>query len=109
MSAPGPIIDPLVIDKAVDKYRKGKRTLEVTALFYGVDLTDAHEAGADAIAAGRVAQAFARAHAEALTFEAAELHRMQVQWSLEQAADFQEYMRREHNPLFTTSGAWPVR
>ena len=34
---------------------------------------------------------------------------MQVDWCREQAADFQEYMRREHNPLFTTSGAWPVR
>src|SRR5690606_9732845 len=28
LDAPGPIIDPLVIDKAVDRYRKGKRTLE---------------------------------------------------------------------------------
>jgi DNA polymerase-3 subunit epsilon len=27
----GPVIDPLVIDKAVDRYRAGKRTLEVTA------------------------------------------------------------------------------
>lgn len=107
--APGPIIDPLVIDKAVDKYRKGKRTLELTALFYGVDLLDAHDAGADAIAAGRVAQALARTHVEELTLEAAELHRMQVQWSQEQAEDFQAYMRREHNPLFTTSGTWPVR
>ena len=73
--SPGPIIDPLVIDKAVDKYRRGKRTLEVTALHYGVDLTDAHDAGADAIAAGRVAQALARVHTEALALEAAELHR----------------------------------
>jgi DNA polymerase-3 subunit epsilon len=109
LSAPGPIIDPLVIDKAVDKYRKGKRTLELTALYYGVDLTDAHDAGADAIAAGRVAQALARVHTDELAVEAAELHLRQVQWSLEQAEDFQAYMRREHNPLFTTSGAWPVR
>jgi len=104
-----PVIDPLVIDKAVDKYRKGKRTLELTALYYGVDLTDAHDAGADAIAAGRVAQALARVHTDELAVEAAELHLRQVQWSLEQAEDFQAYMRREHNPLFTTSGAWPVR
>ena len=107
--APGPVIDPLVIDKAVDKYRRGKRTLEVTALHYGVDLTDAHDAGADAIAAGRVAQAIARLHTEALAFEAAELHRLQIDWCEQQAADFQAYMRRERDPLFTTSGAWPVR
>ncbi|MFF1878876.1 exonuclease domain-containing protein [Leifsonia sp. NPDC058230] len=107
--APGPIIDPLVIDKAVDKYRSGKRTLALTALFYGVDLTDAHDAGADAIAAGRVAQALARVHAEALAFPAIELHHLQISWCREQAEDFQAYMRREHNPAFTTSGLWPVR
>jgi DNA polymerase-3 subunit epsilon len=107
--SPGPIIDPLVIDKAVDKYRRGKRTLEVTALHYGVDLTDAHDAGADAIAAGRVAQALARVHTEALALEAAELHRLQIAWCQQQADDFQDYMRRERDPAFTTSGSWPVR
>ena len=107
--SPGPVIDPLVIDKAMDKYRRGKRTLEVTALYYGVDLTDAHDASADAVAAGRVAQALARVHTEALAFEASELHRMQTDWCREQAADFQDYMRRVRDPEFTTSGAWPVR
>lgn len=107
--APGPIIDPLVIDRAVDKYRAGKRTLVLTALFYGVDLAEAHDAGADAIAAGRVAQALARAHTEALTLEAADLHRQQIEWSIEQAADFQAYMRRVRDPLFTATGTWPVR
>jgi DNA polymerase-3 subunit epsilon len=107
--SPGPIIDPLVIDKAVDKYRRGKRTLTVTATHYGVDLLEAHDAGADAIAAGRVAQALARMHADVLAVEAAELHRRQVDWCSEQAADFQEYMRRVRDPEFTTSGAWPIR
>jgi len=57
---PSPVIDPLVIDKAVDRYRRGKRTLEVVAEHYSVTLDGAHEASADAIAAGRVAQALAR-------------------------------------------------
>ncbi|WP_308468755.1 exonuclease domain-containing protein [Rathayibacter soli] len=109
LSAPAPIVDPLVIDKALDKYRKGKRTLEVTAQFYGVELTDAHDAGADAVAAGRVAQAIARAHSAELDLGADELHQRQVHWSQEQAADFQAYMRRVKDPSFTTSGAWPVR
>jgi DNA polymerase-3 subunit epsilon len=107
--SPGPIIDPLVIDRAVDKYRSGKRTLTVTATHYGVDLLDAHDAAADAIAAGRVAQALARKHAEELALEAAELHLRQVDWCREQAADFQDYMRRVRDPEFTTSGAWPLR
>jgi len=109
LTAPSPIIDPLVIDKAVDKYRKGKRTLEVTAEFYGVELSDAHDAGADAIAAGRVAQAIARAHDQELALTPSELHARQVGWSTEQAEDFQAYMRRVKDPSFTTTGAWPVR
>ncbi len=107
--APGPIIDPLVIDKAVDRYRKGKRTLEAAALFYGVELTDAHDAGADAIAAGRVAQAIARVHSRALAVDALELHRLQEGWCQEQAVSFQDYMRRTRDATFEASTGWPVR
>ena len=107
--APAPIIDPLVLDKAVDRYRKGKRTLEAAALHYGVSLTDAHDAGADAVAAGRVAQALAAAFPAELDIDATELHARQIAWGAEQAASFQDYMRRTHNPDFTDSGLWPVR
>lgn len=106
--SPSPIIDPLVIDKAIDRYRKGKRTLEAAALLYGVELLDAHDAGADAIAAGRVAQAIARAYPDGLGADVAELHSLQIGWCADQAASFQEYMRRT-KPEFTTSGGWPER
>ncbi len=106
---PSPVVDPLVIDKAVDRYRRGKRTLELTAGHYGVRLTDAHEAGADAVAAGRVAQAIARAYPDELDLDVVELHRLQVRWCKEQADDFQAYMRRVKDPGFTASGAWPCR
>jgi DNA polymerase-3 subunit epsilon len=106
---PVPIIDPLVLDRAVDKYRKGKRTLEAAALFYGVDLTDAHDAGADAVAAGRVAQALAGRYGDQLAVSGADLHALQVGWCAEQSASFQDYMRRTKDPSFTSSGAWPQR
>jgi DNA polymerase-3 subunit epsilon len=109
LTEPAPIIDPLVLDRVVDKYRKGKRTLEAAALVYGVDLTDAHDAGADAVAAGRVAQAMARKNPEQLAVESSLLHSQQVAWCAEQSADFQSYMRRTHNPDFTSSGLWPLR
>src|SRR3982751_6085970 len=35
-----PVIDTYVLDKAVDKYRKGKRRLEPTAAFYGVPMAE---------------------------------------------------------------------
>ncbi|MCU1470704.1 MAG: 3-5 exonuclease [Glaciihabitans sp.] len=109
LTEPAPIIDPLVLDRVVDKYRKGKRTLEVAAAVYGVDLADAHDASADAVAAGRVAQAMVRKHPEQLSIESTLLHAQQIAWSAEQSADFEDYMRRTHNPAFVASGLWPIR
>jgi DNA polymerase-3 subunit epsilon len=106
---PSPIIDPLVIDKAVDRYRKGKRTLEVSAEFFGVTLEGAHDAGADAVAAGRVAQALARKFPTELGTDAMELHARQIGWAAEQAASFTEYMRRNGKADFYDGGVWPVR
>jgi DNA polymerase III subunit epsilon len=106
---PSPVIDPLVIDKAVDRYRKGKRTLAVTSAFYGVTLEDAHDSGADAIAAGRVAPAIFRRHGGMLPRAISELHTLQVTWCREQAESFQEYMRRGRDPEFVAAGGWPVR
>ena len=56
---PSPILDPLVLDKKLVQFRKGKRRLEIVAGYYNVKLDDAHNATADAIAAGHVAQAMA--------------------------------------------------
>ncbi|GAA1952601.1 exonuclease domain-containing protein [Agromyces allii] len=108
---PGPdaVVDPLVIDKAVDKYRRGKRTLTATCEHYGVRLDDAHDAGADAVAAGRVAQAIARTYPELAAIALGDLHSRQIDWSREQAASYQEWRRKNGEPEFTTSGAWPVR
>lgn len=107
--APSPVIDPLVIDKGVDRYRRGKRTLAVTSAFYGVSLDDAHDSGADAIAAGRVAQAIAKVHGGSLPGTIAELHALQVVWCKQQAASFQDYMRRGRDPEFVAAGGWPER
>ncbi|MBG6108172.1 DNA polymerase-3 subunit epsilon [Frigoribacterium sp. CG_9.8] len=106
---PLPIIDPLVIDRAMDRFRKGKRTLEAAAQHYGVELMDAHDAEADAVAAGRVAQAVARKYANLLGDDVALVHSNQVTWAAESAASFQEYMRRSKDPTFVADGAWPER
>lgn len=102
------VIDPLVIDKGVDKFRRGKRTLTAASEFYGVPLEDAHDSAADAIAAGRVALALARRYPEYLDVSLEELHAMQVAWCREQTESFVEYMRRRE-PDFTKSGDWPER
>ncbi|WP_091233079.1 exonuclease domain-containing protein [Microbacterium sp. 3J1] len=106
---PSPIIDPLVIDKAYDRYRPGKRTLQVVAALYAVSLEDAHEAAADAVAAGRVAQALARQFALPETL--AELHTSQIGWARAQAASLTEYFIRigRIEPDDRLDGTWPVR
>ncbi|MFZ4895190.1 3'-5' exonuclease [Plantibacter sp. Mn2098] len=109
IAEPSPVIDPLIIDKQLDRYRKGKRTLNLVSEFYGVPLDGAHDAGVDAIAAGRIAQAIARIHTEHLPFEAADLHELQIGWAAEQAKDFESYMRRVRDPEFTAETGWPIR
>ncbi len=106
---PKPVIDPMIIDKQMDKYRKGKRTLEAAASHYGVTLTDAHDAAADAIAAGRVAQAIGKKYAADLAFPATELHDLQVQWALEQAESYANWRRSQNLPVYPGDGIWPVR
>ena len=55
MPQPKYAMDTMMIDKAIDKYRKGRRTLEVTAPIWGVQFEGpAHRALTDAIACGRL-------------------------------------------------------
>ena len=105
---PSPVIDPLVIDKFLDRYRGGKRRLELTAAHYGVELTDAHNATADAVAAGRVAQAIARKFFKRLSIEATELHDLQVAWSKDLDLDFEKFMQGK-DPSFKTTLGWPLK
>ncbi|MFT4211478.1 MAG: exonuclease domain-containing protein [Microbacterium sp.] len=109
ITAPGPVVDPLVIDKAVDRYRKGKRTLEAVAAHYAVDLIGAHDACADAVAAGRVAQAIAARHARTLPAEAHTLHDAQIGWARDQAESLTEYFVRIGRIDPVVDGSWPIR
>lgn len=104
-----PIIDPLVIDKKVDRYRSGKRRLEIVAAHYGVPLDDAHNATADAVAAGRIAQAIGRKFASALPPTAFELHTAQISWARESDESFAEFMRKSGKPDFVVQPGWPEK
>lgn len=108
---PTPVLDPLVVDKTFDRYRPGRRTLEATATHYGVPLESAHEAAADAIAAGRIAQALARRFADRLPASGAELHTKQVSWARAQAASLTDYFIQigRLEPTEELDGAWPIR
>jgi DNA polymerase III subunit epsilon len=108
---PSPVIDPLVMDKAYDRWRRGKRTLQVVAAHYAVRLEGAHDASADAVAAGRVAQALAERFAPWLPPTATELHTRQIAWARAQAASLTEYFIEigRLDPEDRLDGSWPIR
>ncbi|MFM9372555.1 3'-5' exonuclease [Streptomyces sp. Da 82-17] len=106
---PAPVIDPYTIDRSVDRYRKGKRNLEAVCSVYGVRLESAHDAMADALAAARLASAIAVRHPKVGGLGPAELHRRQVEWYAEWAADFQKFLRGKGDETAVIDGNWPLR
>lgn len=102
-----PVIDPMILDRRFDRFRRGKRTLTVATETYGVELLEAHDASADAIAAGRVAQAMAAKFPE-LRIDPISLHELTATWADEQAADFEAFRRRT-DPDFSADRGWPLR
>ncbi|MBS2962816.1 hypothetical protein KGA66_07170 [Actinocrinis puniceicyclus] len=106
--AVAPIVDPLIIDRAMDRYRKGSRTLESQCAHYGVVIENAHDACADAVAALGVARAQAVRYPEVAEAALSDLHARQVAWKAAAEADFAEYKARRGEP-HTPEPGWPIR
>ena len=107
-AAHGLVIDPHVLDKALDPFRKGKRTLGAVAAHYGVRAGQAHDAAGDAITAARVAWAIASRNPRIAAMPAADLHAYQVRSKHEQAASYRDYLIKQGKPA-QVDGAWPFR
>jgi DNA polymerase-3 subunit epsilon len=103
-----PVIDPLVIDRQMDKYRKGGRTLENQCRHYGVDISQAHDAAADALAALELAQVIGASYPAVGTMDARELHQAQARWKAEQEADRVAYRTRQGESA-ASEPEWPAR
>ena len=110
----GLVIDPLVIDKTIDKYRKGKRNLIAAADRYQVELVAAHTAKDDAIAAGQVGLAMLRffvAHEKPVVpfpASAEALHTQQAKWADEIEASYAKW-RQQDVPDYKPVFGWPVK
>jgi DNA polymerase-3 subunit epsilon len=103
------VVDPLVIDRGVDRYRRGSRKLADTCRHYGVQLSgeDAHTAEGDAVAAARLAWSIAHRYPDACS-DLGTLQVAQASWHRTWAAHFEDYLRRQGKPE-TVSGTWPIR
>lgn len=102
------VIDGYVIDKGVDKYRKGKRTLTVTCEHYGVRHDGAHDATEDALAAARVAWAIAARFPEQVCVALEVLHAKQAAWHLDWAESYGRYRVRSGG-VDDVSREWPIQ
>jgi DNA polymerase-3 subunit epsilon len=107
----GPVLDPYVIDRGVDKFRKGKRKLTDLCALYGVSLENAHNSAADAEAAGRLLKALAEKFQNKVgRRDLRDLWRAQSYWHRTWAEGFQEYLRKQpgkENEVVDPH--WPLR
>lgn len=105
------VVDPLVIDRAVDPYRSGRRNLGALCEHYGVRLDGAHTADADALAACRVVWRLGEVWPQVRGTGLDELHSVQRVWARQQAASLAAHFRRtpgaEHR-AGTVRSEWPL-
>jgi DNA polymerase-3 subunit epsilon len=101
------VVDPHVLDKHVDRFRKGKRTLGAVCAHYNVPLDEAHASHADALAAARVAWRLGQAFEELRALDLPTLHHQQITWAAEQAASFEDWLRRQGRDE-RIEQAWPI-
>ncbi|MEV6794174.1 3'-5' exonuclease [Streptomyces sp. NPDC051320] len=103
------VLDPRVLDKHLDRYRKGRRTLTDLCEQYAVVLDGAHDAAADAVASLELVRAIGRRFAARLErLTPTELHALQAGWHAAQARGLQAWFARQGTPE-TVDPAWPLR
>lgn len=105
-----PVVDPLVLDRHLDKWRKGKRKLIDMCATYGVEVDgdDLHAADADVLATLDVVQAMARAYPTIGQVELTDLHDQQVSAHRAWAESFRAWLTSKGKTEDLPSLDWPV-
>lgn len=101
------IIDPYVMDKRLNKYRKGSRTLTATAEVYGIDLENAHASYDDCVAAVGVARALWDKFPVLSEGEFEGLFEQQQKWYREQQEGLARYFEQKGEPKDINT-LWPI-
>ena len=88
----GAVLDPYVLDKHLDKWRKGSRTLSALCAHYKVPMVgDAHDPGTDVTAAIHLVLAIAEKYHWIGVKSPGQLHALQVRGALTQRADLSRH------------------
>ncbi|WP_371152688.1 exonuclease domain-containing protein [Buchananella felis] len=103
------VLDPLVIDRAVDRWRKGKRTLGSLVEHYGIAAPqgDLHTADVDVAATLDVLGAILTQYPEVGARSEAERFEWQRQAHREWAESFNKWLRRQGRDNNLASTQWP--
>jgi DNA polymerase-3 subunit epsilon len=104
-----PLVDPLVLDRHVDRYRRGPRRLPDACQVYGVLPLGFHDARSDALAALGVARALATRYPSIAVLPAEALHDLQVGAARDWASERADYLRRQGSVERELDGSWPVK
>jgi DNA polymerase III subunit epsilon len=105
---PRHVLDPFVLDKEVDFYRRGLRTLAATCQLYGVPLDNAHDAGADTFATVRLAYKLCAYHPRLNYRDLDELFDFQQRKYREQRLDRIAYMAAKGEKPDSLNTDWPI-
>ena len=105
-----PVIDPFVLDKEKDTYRRGQRTLSALADQYGVALDDAHSSAADAVATALLVPRITEEFPELIEYSLDALHDAQQLWRGEQQLSLADYFERQGNldAVRSMKFGWPI-
>lgn len=104
-----PVIDPLVLDRGVDRYRRGKRTLAHLCEHYGVVTGDLHDAGEDVRATLGVLRAMGAQYEDLPAMALEDLHAWQVTKHREWAENFNSWRQSRGMTGPGPSLEWPVQ
>lgn len=110
------LIDPYVLDKGLDKYRRGSRKLQPTCEHYGIDeITDWHTADADAYGAILIAEKLFERYPYLNSWSPSRLFNTQARWKKQQCEGLEAYFRNEgksgekYDPNAVVNVEWPLQ
>jgi DNA polymerase III subunit epsilon len=105
----GPVLDVLIIDRKLDKWRKGKRKLTDLCEVYGVSLEDAHSAVDDAAASLQVYFALAEKYPEIAKLDVDSINSTLLLWHREWYDSFNDWLKKSGKELLDPGQyEWPL-
>lgn len=103
-----PVIDPLVLDRGLDRFRKGKRTLTDLLGVYGVEPDGTmHTADVDVSMTLDVLRAMAAKYPQLADSTLSQLHQQQITMHREWAENFNDFLRRKGKEADVNT-VWPL-